>query len=214
MGSEMCIRDRYSYEEVVALVQEANALGRKTMCHALGGQGLRNAIHAGANSIEHGCYLAEEPDLIKSMSEQGIFLVPTFEVYEYHSTVSAPHIIARATYLELIHEECVQKALEAGVKVVAGTDAGGFVHGNNAHELELLVKHGMSPMQAIQAATGWAAECVGMEKDIGTVEAGKLADLVIIDGNPISDIRILQDKDKFMRVFNGCSLFVDQIALQ
>jgi len=107
-----------------------------------------------------------------------------------------------------------EKALEAGVKVVAGTDAGGFVHGNNAHELELLVKHGMSPMQAIQAATGWAAECVGMEKDIGTVEAGKLADLVIIDGNPISDIRILQDKDKIMRVFKGGSLFVDHIALQ
>ena len=204
----------YSYEEVVALVQEANALGRKTMCHALGGAGLRNAIQAGANSIEHGCYLAEEPDLIPNMAEKGIFLVPTFEVYEYHSTVSAPHMIARAKDLEFIHEESVQKALDAGVKVVAGTDAGGFIHANNAHELELLVKHGLSPMQAIQAATGWAAECVGLENEIGTVETGKLADLLIIDGDPLSDIKILQEKDRIKQVLLGGKAFVDRIRTQ
>ena len=204
----------YSYEEVVALVQEANALGRKTMCHALGGAGLRNAIQAGANSIEHGCYLAEEPDLIPNMAEKGIFLVPTFEVYEYHSTVSAPHMIARAKDLEFIHEESVQKALDAGVKVVAGTDAGGFIHANNAHELELLVKHGLSPMQAIQAATGWAAECVGLGNEIGTVETGKLADLLIIDGDPLSDIKILQEKDRIKQVLLGGKAFVDRIRTQ
>ena len=184
------------------------------MCHALGGAGLRNAIQAGANSIEHGCYLAEEPDLISNMAEKGIFLVPTFEVYEYHSTVSAPHMIARAKDLESIHEESVQKALDAGVKVVAGTDAGGFIHANNAHELELLVKHGLSPMQAIQAATGWAAECVGLENEIGTVETGKLADLLIIDGDPLSDIKILQEKDRIKQVLLGGKAFVDRIRTQ
>ena len=123
-------------------------------------------------------------------------------------------MIARAKDLEFIHEESVQKALDAGVKVVAGTDAGGFIHANNAHELELLVKHGLSPMQAIQAATGWAAECVGLENEIGTVETGKLADLLIIDGDPLSDIKILQEKDRIKQVLLGGKAFVDRIRTQ
>jgi imidazolonepropionase-like amidohydrolase len=200
----------YTYEEIEALIQESQSLGRKTMCHALGGPGLRNAILAGADSIEHGCYLAEEPDLINIMADKGIFLVPTFEVYEYHSTVSAPHMQERAKHLKTLHQESMQKALQAGVKVVAGTDAGGFIHGNNAHELELLVQHGMTTMQAIQAATGWAAECVGLDKDIGTISTGKFADLVVLEGNPLDDIRIIQDPEKIKMVMKGGKLFVDR----
>ena len=201
----------YTPEEVKALIQEAQTLGRKTMCHAVGGPGLRNAIEAGANSIEHGCYLAEDPDLAKMMASQGMFLVPTFEVYEYHSTVSAPHMQERAKALREVHQESVHQALAAGVKVVAGTDAGGFVHGDNAREIELLVERGMSPMQAIQAATGWAAECVGLDRDIGTIEKGKLADLLVIDGDPLTNIGVLRDLDRIMLVMRGGQAFVDQL---
>ena len=202
----------FGEDEVKALVEEAAALGRRTMCHAVGGDGLRMAVKAGVGSIEHGSYLAEAPDLLKMMADKGTFFVPTFEVYEFHSTVSAPHMIARAQALMDIHQESLHKALEAGVKVVAGTDAGGFVHGDNAREVELLVLRGMSNMQAIQAATGWAAECVELEKDIGTLEAGKLADLLVIDGDPLRDIAVLRDREKIKVVMKGGEAYVNNLA--
>ena len=202
----------YTPAEVRALVDEARALGYRTMCHAVGGPGLRMAVEAGAGSIEHGCYLAEDPDLLKIMADQGIFLVPTFEVYEYHATVSAPHMQERARALREIHRETLHQALAAGVKVVAGTDAGGFVHGDNAGEVELLVEKGMTPMQALQAATGWAAECVGLDQDIGTIQSGKLADLLVVDGDPLGDIRVLRDQDRLMLVMKGGEAYVDLLT--
>jgi imidazolonepropionase-like amidohydrolase len=198
-------------DEVKALVDEAAALGRKTMCHALGGPGLRMAVEAGAGSIDHGCYLAEEPDLLKMMADKGIFFVPTLEVYEFHSTVAAPHVQERTKALLQIHRESIQQALAAGVKVVAGTDAGGYVHGDNAHEIELLVDRGLTPMQGIQAATGWAAECVGLEKEIGTLEAGKLADLLVVDGDPLRDVGVLRDRGRIKLVMKGGEAFVNRL---
>ena len=200
----------YTPEETRALIQEAQSLGRKTMCHAVGGPGLRMCIEAGPGSVEHGCYLSEDPDLVKMMADRGTFLVPTFEVYEFHSTVSAPHMRARAQSLMEIHQESMQQALAAGVKVVAGTDAGGFVHGDNAREIELLVERGMSNMQAIQAATGWAAECAGLEREIGTIARGKLADLLVIDGDPLKDIALLRQQDKIMLVIKDGEVCIDQ----
>ena len=202
----------FGADEVQALVGEAKALGRKTMCHALGGPGLRMAIEGGVGSIEHGCYLAEDPDLLKMMADKGTFFVPTFEIYEFHSTVSAPHMIDRAKSLMQIHQESMHQALAAGVKVVPGTDAGGYVHGDNAREIELLVERGMSNMQAIQAATGWAAECVALEKDIGTVQAGKLADLLVLDGDPLKDISVLRDQGRFKLVIKGGESFNDNLS--
>ena len=198
-------------DEVKALVEESRALGRRTMCHALGGPGLRLAIEGGAGSIEHGCYLAEEPDLLKMMADMGTFFVPTFEVYEFHSSISAPHIVERTKSLMRIHEESMHLALAAGVKVVAGTDAGGFVHGDNARELELLVERGMSNMQALQAATGWAAECVGLDKDIGTLEPGKLADLLVLDGDPLVDIGVLRNRERLKLVMKGGEVSVNNL---
>ncbi len=199
--------------EVAALIDEARILGRNTMCHAVGGPGLRVAVEAGAGSIEHGCYLADDPDLIKMMADKGIFLVPTFEVYEFHSTVSAPHMQVRARALREVHIETMHQALAAGVKVVAGTDAGGFVHGDNAREIELLVEKGMSPMQAIQAATGWAAECCGLGNETGTIAAGKYADLLVLDGNPLSDMSVLRDHERLMMVMKGGSAYIDQLPV-
>ena len=201
----------FGKDEVKALVEEARALGLRTMCHAVGGPGLSMAVEAGVGSIEHGSYLAEEPDLLKKMADKGTFFVPTFEVYEFHSTISAPHMIARAQALMDVHRDSLHKALEAGVKVVAGTDAGGFVHGDNAREVELLVLRGMSNTQAIQAATGWAAECVGMGNEIGTLEAGKLADLLVLDGDPLRDIAVLRDREKIKVVMKGGDAFVNKL---
>jgi len=200
----------FTKDEMRALVEESHALGRRVMCHALGGPGLRMAIEAGVDSIEHGCYLDEDPELIPMMAERGTFFVPTLTVYVFHREVSAPHVRARGRELYLHHLASLQKALEAGVKIVAGTDAGGHEHNINAQELQYLVEAGLSPMQALQTATGWAASCLGLERDLGTVTPGKLADLVAVDGNPLQNITILQDVQRIKLVLKGGTLCVDR----
>ena len=144
------------------------------------------------DSIEHGCYLDEDPELIPMMAERGTFLVPTLTVYVYHSESKAPHVRERARALREHHLNTIRRAMAAGVKVVAGTDAGGHGHPPNAMEIEYLVAAGLTPMQAIQAATGWAAECLGLEHQIGAIEKGRRADLVVVDGDPLADVRVLQ----------------------
>jgi len=193
----------FTLDEMKALVDEAHGLGRRVMCHALGGRGLRVAIEAGVDSIEHGCYLDEDRELIPMMAERRIFFVPTLTVYEYHRESPAPHVRERAHALRAHHVEAVGRALAAGVKVVAGTDAGGHGHPANALEPALLVSAGMTPMQALQAATGRAAECLGLEGEIGTIEKGKWADVVFVDGDPLRDITLLQDKRRIKRVIKG-----------
>src|SRR6266403_3041235 len=170
----------FNLDEMQALVDEAQALDRRVMCHALGGRGLDIAIEAGVNSIEHGSYLDENPRHLERMAERGIFFGPTLLVYEDHRRSPQPHVRERAQALQEAHVTSIRRALEIGVKVVAGTDAGGHGHPANAGELDCLVRAGMTPMQALQAATGWAAECCGREADLGTVEPGKLADLVVV----------------------------------
>ena len=190
----------FNLDEMRALVDEAHAQGRKVMCHALGGSGLRLALEAGVDSIEHGCYLDEDPELIPMMAERGTFLVPTLTVYVYHSESKAPHVRERARALREHHLNTIRRAMAAGVKVVAGTDAGGHGHPPNAMEIEYLVAAGLTPMQAIQAATGWAAECLGLEHQIGAVEKGRRADLVVVDGDPLADVRLLQSPERIRLV--------------
>jgi imidazolonepropionase-like amidohydrolase len=187
-------------DEMRALVDESHALGRKVMCHALGGPGLRLALEAGVDSIEHGCYLDEDPELIPMMAARGTFFVPTLTVYEYHSESKAAHVRERSRALREHHLASIQRALAAGVKVVAGTDAGGHGHPPNAAELPHLVAAGLTPLQAIRAATGWAAECVGLEREIGTLEKAKRADLVVVAGDPLADVRILQSAERIRLV--------------
>ena len=197
-----------------ALVEESHALGRRVMCHALGGPGLRMAIEAGVDSIEHGCYLDEDPELIPMMAERGTFFVPTLTVYVFHREVSAPHVRARGRELYPHHIASLQKALQAGVKIVAGTDAGGHEHHINAQELQYLVEAGLSPMQALQTATGWAAECLGLERELGTVAPGKLADLIAVDGDPLRNITLLQDVQRIKLVLKGGESCVDRRGKQ
>ena len=193
----------YGPEELEALVAEARTLDMKVASHAVGGAGLRMSIEAGVHSIEHGSYLAEDPELLSMMADKGIFYVPTFTVFLFHAKEGTPTAQVEAKDFHDIHMESVQEAMAAGVKVVAGTDAGGWVHGNNAQELECLVQAGLTPMQALVAATGWAGECLGLEKEIGTIQGGKTADLVVVDGNPLQDITFLQDMARIKLVMKG-----------
>jgi imidazolonepropionase-like amidohydrolase len=204
----------FNRDEMQALVEEAHALGRRVMCHALGGPGLRVALDVGVDSIEHGCYLDEDPEFIPMMVEKNIFFVPTLTVYVFHRERSAPHVQERGRALVAHHLESIRRALAAGVKIAAGTDAGGHEHGINARELHYLVEAGLSPMQALQAGTGWAAECLGWAHDIGTIAPGKLADLLVVDGDPLQDITILQDQQRLKLVFQGGKCYVDRRAEQ
>ena len=146
------------------------------------------------------------------MADQGTFFTPTFEVYDFHSTVSAPHIKARAQALMDIHIESVALAIKEGVRIVAGTDAGGFVHGDNARELELMVAKGMSAMLAIQAATGHAAECCGIGKETGTLTAGKQADILAVQGDPLGDISILRERSRLALIMKGGEAYKNLLA--
>jgi imidazolonepropionase-like amidohydrolase len=201
----------FNLDEMQALVDEAQALDRRVMCHALGGRGLDIAIEAGVNSIEHGSYLDEDPRHLERMAERGIFFVPTLLVYEYHRKSPQPHVRERAQALFEHHVASIKRALSIGVKIVAGTDAGGHGHPANAGELLCLVQAGMTPMQALQAATGWAAECLGQEADLGTVEPGKLADLAVVAGDPLADIGALRDIDKIRLVIKGGEIAADRL---
>jgi imidazolonepropionase-like amidohydrolase len=200
----------FNRDEMRALVDEAHALGRRVMCHALGGPGLRLAIEVGVDSIEHGCYLDEDPELLPMMAEKGIYFVPTFTVYAFHRERSTPHVQARGRALQSHHVNSLRRALEVGVKVVAGTDAGGHEHGNNAQELQCLVEAGMSPMQALQAATVDAAACLGLDQDVGTVAAGKVADLVVVQGDPLQDITLLQNPQRIALVLQAGRICIDR----
>jgi len=202
----------FNPDEMQALTDEAHALDRRVMCHALGGRGLRIAIEAGVDSIEHGCYLDEEPELLDMMAQRGIFFVPTFAVYEYHRKSALPDVRERAHHLQEHHAESLRRAFAAGVKIAAGTDAGGHGHPSNAMEIECLVKAGLTTLQALQAATGRAAECLGLERDIGTVEKGKLADLIVVAGDPLSDVTMLQNPERIALVLKGGEIAANRLA--
>ena len=199
----------FEREELEALVDEAHKRGRRVMCHALGGEGLRMAVEVGVDSIEHGSYLSEDPELLHMMAEKGICFTPTFGVYTFHATRGTPHGRARASALREHHVRSVRMALEYGVTVTAGTDEGGWEHGNNAHELSCLVEAGMTPMQAIAAATGDAAGCIGLGREIGSIEAGKKADVILVDGNPLDDVKMLERGDAVRYVMKNGVAFLD-----
>ncbi len=202
----------FEHDELEVLVDEAHKRGRQVMCHALGGEGLRMAIEVGVDSIEHGTYLDEDPELLRMMAAKGIVFTPTYGVYTFHTTQGTPHGRARAAALREHHVRSLHMAMKYGVTVTAGTDEGGWEHGNNAHELTCLVDAGMTPMQAIVAATSDAAKCVGLSSQIGSIETGKKADLILIDGNPLDDVSILERGRAVRYVMKDGVTYVDNLA--
>ena len=197
-------------DEIEAIVDEAHKLGKKVMCHALGGPGLTASLEAGVDSIEHGTFLHEDPRNLQLMVQNDIFFTPTFSVYKYHSEIGTPHGRRRAKELKNDHTKSLLAAMDHGVKIVAGTDAGGWVHGNNAEELACLVEAGMSPGQAILAGTQTASECIGLQEELGTLEKGRKADLLLVSQNPLEDISCLQFGESVSLVMKGGKVVSDK----
>ncbi|MGO8736502.1 MAG: amidohydrolase family protein [Terriglobia bacterium] len=179
----------FTLEEFQAIVDEAHRQHVKVACHAYSGAGLRNGIEAGVDSIEHGLELDETS--LREMVRKGIYLVPTLYVYEVE-----PGEDLRATEGKTsrarIHEASFRRALASGVKIAFGTDVGPFPHGTQAKEFEYLVRFGMTPAQALCSATQRAAELMGWQDRVGSLERGKFADVIAVSGDPLSDITELE----------------------
>jgi imidazolonepropionase-like amidohydrolase len=186
---------QYTLEEMKAIVADAHRLGRKVAAHAHGAEGVRWASEAGVDSVEHGHLMDDAA--IATLKKNGTYLVPTVFLGEYmeknmdrsdvpeYSKQKMRDVIAAM-------RKNVGKAIAAGVKIAFGTDAAVYPHGLNAGEFHVYVKLGMTPLAAIQAATINAADLLGWSKRIGTLEPGKFADLIAIDGDPMKDVTILE----------------------
>ena len=188
-GKEVSVAD-FSLEEVQAIVDEARLKGLKVACHAYDGPGLHYCIDAGVASIEHGIQL--DDDAIRKMVAKGIYLVPTLYVYCCALEKGDLAMSGGKTSRLALHEVSFKKALAAGVKIAFGTDAGPFPHGTQAIEFEWMTRYGMTPLQAIQAATISAADLMGWADQIGAIEPGKFADMIAVDESPLGDIKQLE----------------------
>lgn len=183
--------------ELNAIVDEAHALRRKTAAHAHGAEAAKRAVRAGIDSIEHGSFLDDEA--LDMMKAHGTYLVPTLmaiqglqESLALGSTNVPPAIRAKADAATKAIHSTFQRALAKGVKIGLGTDAGVYPHGRNPEEFHLMVDLGMKPADALKAGTSADAELLGLADKIGTLEAGKLADVVAVPGNPVENIRVTE----------------------
>ncbi|MBG9783063.1 metal-dependent hydrolase family protein [Shouchella lehensis] len=207
---------QFSQEELEVMVEEATfRKGVKVMAHGQGAEGIKNAVRAGIHSIEHGIFIDDEA--LELMLEHGTYLVPTLlaplavlEAAETSNTM-APYAIEKSKEVIDIHKKSIEKAYKAGVKIAMGTDAGVFPHGINLRELGLMCEIGMSPMEAIVASTKTAAECMGWGEKVGTIEAGKWADLIIVNGNPLADIHILENHEHITFVMKDGNTYKDTL---
>ena len=197
-----------TYEEMKAGIEEAHKAGKRTATHAMGSQGIMDALRAGIDSIEHGIYLNDE--IIAFMKQNKVFYVPTIaamhHIGERGTAAGIPAwAVEKNNIVSPHHRESVKKAHGAGVAIAMGTDAGTPFnhHGKNLMEIPLLVRHGLSPRQALMAATRTASQLLGMEDLIGSIEPGKMADLVLVKGNPMEDIEIFNDASAILRVMKG-----------
>jgi imidazolonepropionase-like amidohydrolase len=205
---------QFSPEELDVIVREAAyRRGVKVMAHAQGVEGVKNAIRAGVHSIEHGIYLDDEA--IELMLEHGTFLVPTLlaplAVIETGEQSGMPeHAIRKAREVGEEHSDSIRRAYKAGVKIAMGTDAGVMPHGTNLRELGLMVNIGMTPMEALVATTRTAAECLGWQEQVGTIQVGKLADIVVTKTNPLEDIRSLEQVENIALVMKDGKIVKDR----
>jgi len=187
----------FRLDELEALVTEASAAGRWVMAHAQGAEGIKNAIRAGIRSIEHGVYLDDEA--ISLMLDKGTYLVPTLVAPQ--GVIAAAEAgaqipeesLRKARGVVEIHRESFRKAVAAGVKVAMGTDSGVTPHGENLRELVLMTEGGMTAAQAISATSLAAAELMGLQDELGSIEPGKRADIVVVEGDPF-DLKTLPER--------------------
>ena len=194
---------QYTYEEMKALVDEATKLERKVAAHAHGAEGIKTAVRAGVSSIEHGSFLDEEG--ARLMVQHGTYLVPTLSAGEAAVRAADAGVLkglraqkARAAAAAM--KNSVKIALKDGVPIALGTDAGVGAHGTNGHEFTLMVEWGgMTPMQSIVAGTMNGAKLLGWDKQIGSLAAGKWADVVAVPGDPLQDIHVMEKPNFVMK---------------
>ncbi len=191
---------QYTLEEMQAIVADAHRLGRKVAAHAHGAQGILWASEAGVDSIEHGSYINDE--CIAMMKKKGTYFVPTAYLIDWMQQYGnlPPIYQQKMKDVSAVEKQNAIKAIKAGVKVALGTDAAVYPHGLNAHEVDVYVNQfGMSPLAAIQTGTINAADLMSWTDKVGTIEPGKWADIIAIDGDPLKDVKILQHVNFVMK---------------
>ncbi len=188
----------FSPEEIAAVVYEAHASGKTVMSHAQANQGIKNAVLAGVESIEHGIYLDEEA--CAEMKRRGTYLVATLIApmwvlrrAEKDPSAMPPYAVRKSKEVIEAHRQSFRMAVESGVKIAMGTDSGVGPHGTNAEEIAVMVENGMTPMQAIVATTKTAAECARVGALVGTIVTGKRADIIGVRGDPLANIGLFKD---------------------
>ena len=202
---------QFTVDETKVMIEEAHKAGRKTATHAQGLQGIKNALYAGIDSIEHGCFLDDE--CLERMKEQNTFLVPTLcapqcIIDKGVENGVAQYMVDKTLKVKDAHVESVKKAYEKGIPIALGTDAGTpfNYHNNTAYEMELLARLNIPNMDILKMATINSARCVGVEKDYGSIEVGKQADLVCLNENPLENISNVR---KINRVIQSGKIVVD-----
>ena len=190
-------------DEAKALVDTAHAYGRKVAVHAHGADGIKMALRAGADSIEHGTVMDDE--ILRLFKQTGAYYVPTLSTVNGYlerlakdPNAYTPEVRKQIDWRIGITGQSLLKAVPAGVRIALGTDAGVSKHGRNADEFELMVKYGMTPLEAIKAATVNAADLLGLSSEIGTIEPGKSADIIAVTGDPLADVTVLKRVDFVM----------------
>ncbi|GAC1448993.1 MAG: amidohydrolase family protein [Ktedonobacterales bacterium] len=199
---------QFTIEEIAVAVYEAAAQGKRCMAHAQSTEGIKNAIRAGVASIEHGIWLDDEA--IQMMLDRGVYLVPTLvapddviRAADANPGLIPPYAVEKSRLVIHDHRASFRRAVEAGVKVAMGTDSGVGPHGENARELVLMTQHGMTPLQSIVASTRSAAELLHLDRELGTLVPGKLADVLVVDGNPLLDIEAVAKPARRTLVLKG-----------
>jgi imidazolonepropionase-like amidohydrolase len=209
--------NNYTVDELKAIAEEAHSAGRKVACHAYGAQAVKNAAIAGVDTMEHGTQLDEEA--IQMMKSKGVFLVPTLMVTSEMALTdikaggASEHLLSKARAVAAVKGSNFQKAYRAGVKIAIGSDTYTMLRwhwGKQAQELQLMADLGMSNMECIVASTRTASEALGIQSETGTIEKGKEADILLVDGNPLRDIKILQDTRKILMIMKGGNIEVDR----
>ena len=187
---------QFTVEEIRAAVEEAHAAGRKVAAHAHGAMGIKNALHAGVDSIEHGSLIDDEG--IALMIERGAWLVADIynddyllgKAIEFNLPAES---IAKEKAIGQIQRDNFAKAARAGVKIAFGTDAGIYPHGDNAKQFAKMVQYGLTPAQAIRSATSDAAELLGRAGDVGRIAPGRFADLIAVEADPLRVVNALEE---------------------
>jgi imidazolonepropionase-like amidohydrolase len=203
--------EQFTYEEMKTAVETAHGAGRKVAAHAHGTQGIKDAVRAGVDSIEHGSLIDAEG--IQLMKQHGTYLVADIYNDDYILGKAADfglpkENVEKEKTVGRLQRENFQKAVEAGVKIAFGTDAGVYPHGDNAKQFHYMVKYGMTPAGAIRAATQNAADLIDRAQDVGTLEQGKYADLIAVTANPLDKVEALEHVSFVMK---GGKVYKDEL---